>query len=330
MTYTQEELARNEKISEKIASVSLQVGNSLSWCLLGILTIQVYFYYLAFPKDGRRTKAAVYTLYCIETIQTVVILVDNTVDFFKGNYVGIRIAVPLLCGLAALITQCIYANRIQIITASRFLTWSIRVMSIFQFLGALLFAIGLSGPYGLLPPPPITDVVFGANLTPPISGYIWTGFSAICDISICIVMSYSLLNKRKIVMSGTRKKIDRLVSLVIEAGTITALVNFSALILLATSGFTGSAHIVPMIILSKVYANSVLMLFNNRKAYGGGEDNNKLSVVEASTLRFAAKTMIDVSSDPELDSCETDQQTRLMGCEAEQRGQTDATEHPPV
>ncbi|KIL71301.1 hypothetical protein M378DRAFT_211073, partial [Amanita muscaria Koide BX008] len=51
--------------------VSLGVGNLINWLLHGVLTVQVYLYYLAFPNDRKWTKAAVYTVYILETIQVI-------------------------------------------------------------------------------------------------------------------------------------------------------------------------------------------------------------------------------------------------------------------
>ncbi|PPQ81757.1 hypothetical protein CVT25_013618, partial [Psilocybe cyanescens] len=38
---------------------------------LGVLTVQVYFYYLAFTKDSFYNKAVVYGIFILETVQTI-------------------------------------------------------------------------------------------------------------------------------------------------------------------------------------------------------------------------------------------------------------------
>ncbi|KIL57222.1 hypothetical protein M378DRAFT_88183 [Amanita muscaria Koide BX008] len=47
------------------------VANLFNWLLYGVLTVQLYLYYLAFPNDRAWTKAAVYTVYVLETIQVI-------------------------------------------------------------------------------------------------------------------------------------------------------------------------------------------------------------------------------------------------------------------
>ncbi|PFH48148.1 hypothetical protein AMATHDRAFT_66186 [Amanita thiersii Skay4041] len=65
------------------------------------------------------------------------------------------------------------------------------------------------------------DVYYGSDVYIPVSGYIWTGSSAVCDVSICVTMIYSLLKNHHAMMSQTRRIVDRLIRLIIGAGTIT-------------------------------------------------------------------------------------------------------------
>ncbi|ETW77570.1 hypothetical protein HETIRDRAFT_247449, partial [Heterobasidion irregulare TC 32-1] len=46
------------------------LGILFNWGLLGILTTQLYIYYLNFPKDRRAVKLLVYTLYFLDWAQT--------------------------------------------------------------------------------------------------------------------------------------------------------------------------------------------------------------------------------------------------------------------
>ncbi|KAF8970425.1 hypothetical protein BDZ97DRAFT_1791322 [Flammula alnicola] len=49
------------------------VGLALNWFLLGVLTMQIYVYYVGFPTDRIFLKAIVYTIYILESAQTFLI-----------------------------------------------------------------------------------------------------------------------------------------------------------------------------------------------------------------------------------------------------------------
>ncbi|PFH48145.1 hypothetical protein AMATHDRAFT_107132, partial [Amanita thiersii Skay4041] len=52
------------------------LGNLLNWWLFGALSVQIYLYYLAFPKDRIWNKVIVYTIYFLEVVHTIVLTVD--------------------------------------------------------------------------------------------------------------------------------------------------------------------------------------------------------------------------------------------------------------
>nr|VWO95644.1 Non-canonical non-ribosomal peptide synthetase FUB8 (EC (Fusaric acid biosynthesis protein 8) [Ganoderma boninense] len=48
------------------------VGALLSWMLLGISTVQLYFYHVSFPNDNRLIQTAVYVIYLLDIFQSIV------------------------------------------------------------------------------------------------------------------------------------------------------------------------------------------------------------------------------------------------------------------
>ncbi|KAF8633156.1 hypothetical protein AX17_004657 [Amanita inopinata Kibby_2008] len=278
----------------QVAFMSLQCGNIFNWWLYGALTVQVYLYYIAFPKDKISTKIVVYTVYLLETIYTAVLTIDLLSSVDRKLYIT-KFAVPILGGSVTFIAECLYAYRIYLITRSKFLSGSwlrypscgICALAILQFLGAILFALGLFNVFHtkVSIPSNTDDIFFWANLDTPVWGYIWTGSSAICDVAIAVIMVYLLMSNGTI-LKETRSKMVRLVRLIIETGSMTATVNLVTLVLLTTARRTGSAHIAPMIILPKVYANSILVLFNNRISITGGR-NETSTMIDAGSFAFA-------------------------------------------
>ncbi|PFH48144.1 hypothetical protein AMATHDRAFT_49758 [Amanita thiersii Skay4041] len=148
----------------------------------------------------------------------------------------------------------------------------------------MVFAVA-DEPAGTLPPPwDKDDRFFAEELNVPIAGYIWMSFSAVSDVAIAVIMVYSLL-KNNMVRRQTRVITIRIVRLVVETGTITAAVNILVLVLIATTRVTGPIFITPMIILSKIYANAMLVLFNNRMTIGGGKSSTSpQSAIEFTTF----------------------------------------------
>ncbi|PPR05262.1 LOW QUALITY PROTEIN: hypothetical protein CVT26_012409 [Gymnopilus dilepis] len=107
------------------------IGILLNWCLFGVLSTQVYVYYLSFPDDKIRNKILggarpIYGLYVLETVQTAMTAADLCFWFATGfgdmnilNRVNISpIDTPMLCSIIAWIVQCFYGFRIYMLRSS--------------------------------------------------------------------------------------------------------------------------------------------------------------------------------------------------------------------
>ncbi|KAF8996705.1 hypothetical protein BDQ17DRAFT_1249469, partial [Cyathus striatus] len=55
-----------------------------NWMFYGVLCVQVYLYYLAFPKDPLHNKIMVYIVFILETIQSAMLGRDAYVTFAEG------------------------------------------------------------------------------------------------------------------------------------------------------------------------------------------------------------------------------------------------------
>ncbi|KJA17495.1 hypothetical protein HYPSUDRAFT_206094 [Hypholoma sublateritium FD-334 SS-4] len=88
-------------------AASFLFGSMENWALLGILLVQVYLYYIAFPKDRSILKWTVFVQFILETIQTVTLAHDNIQHFSTAytnpdilNDIGLLwISIPLMIGL---------------------------------------------------------------------------------------------------------------------------------------------------------------------------------------------------------------------------------------
>ncbi|KAF8671557.1 hypothetical protein AX14_005679, partial [Amanita brunnescens Koide BX004] len=59
---------------------SILAGNVINLLLYGVLTVQLYLYYISFPRDPWLLKMVVYLIYVIETVCTILLTYD------LGNY----------------------------------------------------------------------------------------------------------------------------------------------------------------------------------------------------------------------------------------------------
>ncbi|KAJ6581896.1 hypothetical protein B0H19DRAFT_928174, partial [Mycena capillaripes] len=238
----------------------------LSWGLFGTLTVQVYFYFLAFPHDKRANKILVYTVYFIELVQTIWLTHDAFAIFGYGftDFSALTkvyfewLLVPVMSGLVAFIGQSFYAYRVSVLSGSRIIPSIIVAIALTSSVAAFI-----TGAYTL----EAGDIRFLQTRKNKIS-LIWCGGSALSDIIIAVCMTY-YLTKRDTGFSQTNVLLSKLTRLIIETGTFTAVVALSNLTLYLAfpdrSYFTTPGGILP-----KLYANTILVVLNSRIAIVGG------------------------------------------------------------
>ncbi|KAI8980782.1 hypothetical protein BD414DRAFT_493265 [Trametes punicea] len=260
----------------------LLLGYLLNWGLYGVLSVQVYLYHLAFPRDGRIAKTLVYSIYAIETAQTIIIAHDAFNAYGKGygnlNALGSAqtewLAVPIFSGIVSATVQMYYAYRVSLLSGSRLLGLVISAIALLQgssaiAQGAQAFKIGN-----------FADLASKAF----VSCTIWLAGSAACDIIIAACMTFFLVRKDTKVPS-THAVITKLVRLIIETGILTALaatIDITLFLAFPHNAYHGCIALT----LAKLYSNSLLVLFNSRiRIVGGrGMDASQPSELYASVL----------------------------------------------
>ncbi|KAJ6458361.1 hypothetical protein C8R47DRAFT_1163445 [Mycena vitilis] len=124
-------------------TIPLFIGTLVNWALAGVLAVQVYLYFHAFPKDRPFTKILVSLVCLVEIIQTMANTVDNAIIFGSdwGNRQSLDTArwgwfsVPVLGAIVASVGQNFFAWRIYIIGRTLYIPFLITTLSVFQ-LGA--------------------------------------------------------------------------------------------------------------------------------------------------------------------------------------------------
>ncbi|KAK0484821.1 hypothetical protein IW261DRAFT_859690 [Armillaria novae-zelandiae] len=269
------------------------VGCILNWGLFGTLSVQLYLYYLAFPNDRRFAKYLVYGIYIIEFVQTVLITHDVFATFGYGfgdidaltRTNSFWLAVPIMSAVAAGVGQVFYAYRIFILSKSQIIPIFIICISLTSSVAAII-----TGIYSFQ----AADLTKMNNRETTISIGIWCGASALCDIIIAICMTYYLMHSTTN-FRRTRMLVTKIVRLIIETGSVTAVVallNFVISIALPHQ----TLYVIPGLTLPKLYANSVYMVLNSRFKIIGGR-NTYESAMDISITTTMIRDIISQSTD---------------------------------
>lgn len=227
-------------------------------------------YYLTFPEDRPSNKVLVYSVFIMETMQTILLLYHGILMYsdpytfkylFSPAWSFIQwTAIPLLGGIVALAVQTFYAYRLHILACS----WAIMILVI--LLALVQFALAIIGGCAVIEP--------GALFTVRYYTYsiAWATFSIACDLVIAIAMTYFLL-RSDTGWKTTHTLLVKLVHLAIETGTVTVLIAAAYLIV----EFQNKNFMVPLaVILGKVYSNAMMVNFNHRIQISGGQNESQI------------------------------------------------------
>ncbi|KAJ7215940.1 hypothetical protein GGX14DRAFT_442520 [Mycena pura] len=272
------------------------IGTVINWALLGVLAVQVYIYYVAFPSDLRLAKIIVPFVVIADILQTL----GNSRDAYRGfgsgwgdfnalDEVGWAwLSVPVLGSTVACAGQLFFAWRIKIIGESPYIPAVIALMTVFQFGAGIWTGVNImsAGRFSLL-----------HGLKPPQA---WLATMAASDIVIVIAMVVCLLKKKRTPGYSTRTKvtITRIIKVTVETGFICAL--FALVTLFLFVAYDGNNyHLGTCIWLSKLYSNSILLILNSRERTAADSTaSGSVDVVRhtngnpsgTSTLQFAVST----------------------------------------
>ncbi|KAK0226562.1 hypothetical protein IW262DRAFT_1491966 [Armillaria fumosa] len=267
----------------------LIVGYLLNWGLFGTLSIQLYLYYLAFPKDRRFVKILVYGIYIVEFVQTILVAHDAFAVFGYGfgdleALTGMHsnwFILPITIEIAFFTAQVFYAYRIFILSRSRIVPAFIICASLTctvatTFASIKLFQAG--------------DVTKISDRETTISVGISVGGSALCDIVIALCMTYYLMRSNPVLRS-TQILVTKIIRLTIETGSVTAIVALTTLILHFAFPHQ-TFYVTPALVTSKLYVNSIYMVLNSRIRIMGGRD----TYTSSTDMEITSTMMRDITS----------------------------------
>ncbi|KAJ7041430.1 hypothetical protein C8F04DRAFT_1080066 [Mycena alexandri] len=236
------------------------IGTLLNFFLFGTLFIQVFVYNACFPKDRAAIKWLVYFVFFTMALCTCLNAAD--VHYWYGSGFGDIVKfgqarfspfyTPIMGSVIALVVQLFFCYRISVFRSSA--TWWSVLIATISFLQA---AGGMGG--GI-------KAFIASNeqhdQSRTILVYLWLVGDAVADCAIAATMTYLLTQASE---PQTQDVVRGVVRLIVETNTFSASVAIIGLALFA--GMPGSDYFIcPTMILPGIYANTFLVLLNNRAA----------------------------------------------------------------
>ncbi|THV03697.1 hypothetical protein K435DRAFT_715355 [Dendrothele bispora CBS 962.96] len=267
-----------------IARVSgpLLVGELLHWGLFGTLSVQIYLYYMAFPRDKLIIKIIAYFVYTMELTQTILVTNDAFHAYGSGfgNWDEMTsmhmnwFSIPVMSGVVSLIGQLFFSYRIWVLSKSRIIPGIVAVLAFTTTVAGFLTGIYVKDAGK------ITNL---HQVHTKIAVGIWCGVSALCDIFIAICMTYYLSKSAESCFARTKLMLSRLIRVTIETGSVTAIIATCTLIFV--TGFPNETYYTTFsLIMPKAYANTLLVILNSRFRIVGGRDDEEESDYCTTTL----------------------------------------------
>ncbi|KAK1216953.1 hypothetical protein PQX77_020400 [Marasmius sp. AFHP31] len=264
------------------------IGYLLNWGLFGVLVVQVFLYYLAFPRDKWTMKALVYGLFLMDTAQSILVTHEAFVKYGLG-FGNVRalaevgtgwLSFPIIGAINAITVQLFFAHRIVRLSESKILGALIAIVrnsSLGCEPGFTKFSqLAIIGGAGGLTTGVQAKII---NNLPQLSAKakvaitIWLTTTAACDIVIAAAMTLILSKKRTGFNAKTDDVITNIIRLTVETGTLTAVL--AILIVILYFVFPKASYWnAPTDFLGKLYSNNLLVILNSRMKISDGTDSS--------------------------------------------------------
>jgi len=239
------------------------LGTIWNWALYGVLVVQFYVYSYNFEKDRKFLKILVYAIFLLETVQTVLSLVDLYYRFASG-FGNIQRLIephlspfdgPIIGAIVSVTVQYFFAYRVWILSKKKawWLCLLICLCSIVDgaaaFAGGIYVHVNKSLAHGWI----LKDFA----LT-------WLVGNTVTDILITAAMIYYLKSRQSDAAAAySDHALSRMVRLTVETNVLTTITGVVALLLIAIYP-NKIWYTCPTAFLGKLYSNTLLVSLNNR------------------------------------------------------------------
>ncbi|KAI0809177.1 hypothetical protein BC629DRAFT_1096950 [Irpex lacteus] len=237
------------------------IGSAASTGLLGVTTLQAWFYFRSYPEDNLLTKLMVSVVWCIEFIRSsflvraayfYLVLNWGNIAVLNENNWSINI-LPLMTNLGELFGHLYFAWRIYTLARVPVVRWIltglVATLSVWNFgmgtatyvitsRAASLTSFGNSGSQKILSPFALATAIS-------------------TDVAIMVSLIF-LLNRGRTGLSRTDHLINMLIYYTVQAGMITVVADVVIIILNHYIDRVGFTYLGPYAIVGNLYANSFL------------------------------------------------------------------------
>ncbi|KAK0203021.1 hypothetical protein DFS33DRAFT_1344347 [Desarmillaria ectypa] len=235
-------------------------GNLFNWGLFGCLVVQIYFYYLNCSTDRLVIRGLVAFTLALEIVQTILVTHDAFITFcsqwgtpsalLRVGYIWLTL--PIFGSLMSFVAQSFYAWRLRLLAKTFWLPAIIVLISLIQFIAGIITGV----------------IVIGINDVRELSksfevASVWLAGTALCDVIIAGSMVF-FLSKSKTGFHRTDMLLTRITIITLETGLASAAVATLDMILFLKFR-DENWHLCTAIMLSKLYANSLLVVLNSRR-----------------------------------------------------------------
>ncbi|KAJ3506126.1 hypothetical protein NLJ89_g7039 [Agrocybe chaxingu] len=247
------------------------VGFFINCLLMGMMTLQVYNYYVTYKKDKLWIKIFVAVLFLADVYNTMIIfwyLYRTLITFFGDVDNLIRTdwlfaSEPASTGVIATAVQLFFAWRIQVLTKSLINALVIASLAITAGVCSIItgYEVGRRETFASFAS--YKHVVI-----------IWLVTSVLCDIMITALLVFYFPSQRKHKTGFQRSDmmIDRIIRVAVQTGLLTMIVATADLIVYLADP-TGT-HLMLNYPLSKLYSNSLMSSLNSRRGWKYDESAN--------------------------------------------------------
>ncbi|KAJ6484330.1 hypothetical protein C8R47DRAFT_1131030 [Mycena vitilis] len=281
-------------------AASQLIGSLLNYFLYGILAVQVYVYRLSFPNDKAAIKWMVYTIFVVETVMTALNGVDIYHWFAEGFGDIVEFAKPLISPAYTPIMGSVMASVVQLFFCYRIYIIKREALPICIFIALVSLLQCAGGVGGGISAYLSANEVHDHNRI--IFVYLWLIGDVIADVFIAGTMSYLLLRASRQQHKQTNDIVKRIVQLTIETNAASTIVAIVSLILFYGEPNT-TFFICPTMVLAKLYANTLLVTFNNRAfIHQNGTNTHSASVNDSYSRRSGTRKSLPFSAGLGLNS----------------------------
>ncbi|TCD64910.1 hypothetical protein EIP91_003446 [Steccherinum ochraceum] len=275
------------------------LAHLFNYGLLGILTVQVYLYYIAFPNDRYKYKITVGVVFVFELAQVSVATYDafrmfasGWGNFVQADEIGLYwMSGPLMIETLGAFCQCFYTQRIYALGRNY------SIVTPICFLSVLQFAFGVYAAVEVHNSPELSS---GESGTVRIAGLMWSCTAIACNTLITCSMFYHLWKAKRaspVKRSSTSSTLSRMMLYTVETGFIAVATSIMALVCYAASQST-SLWFLWMMVIGKLYSNCLVAVLNARVRIEGGRELYPNHLPEEP---ISIRTAFDVSRPPAAD-----------------------------